>query len=86
MDPYALTSDTKGQLDRAQDMFDAYLPLARFEQQPGLGLALRKYTLAKRGIIANAALRRPGGTLSAASCAEVSRLILRKEKRLKELN
>ena len=53
-----------GQLDRAQDLFDAYLPLARYEQQPNIGLAVRKYTMARRGIIANAALRRPGGALN----------------------
>lgn len=76
----------KGNVDRAQDIFDAYLPLARFEQQPGLGLALRKYTLARRGIIAHDALRRPGVALSPESRAEVDRLITRQETRLKELN
>ncbi len=76
----------KGDMDRARDLFDAYLPLARFEQQPGLGLSIRKYTLARRGIIASAALRRPGAALSAAARAEVDRLIERQEKRLKELN
>jgi len=75
----------RGQMDRARDLFDAYLPLARFEQQPGLGLAIRKYTLAKRGIIAHDALRKPGAALSAASRAEVDLLIARQEKRLKEL-
>lgn len=77
---------TKGDIEHGQDIFDAYLPLARFEQQPGLGLALRKYTLAKRGIIAHDALRRPGASLSHDSRAEVDRLIARQEKRLKELN
>ncbi|HEY9021685.1 MAG: dihydrodipicolinate synthase family protein [Paracoccaceae bacterium] len=76
----------KGQMDRARDLFDAYLPLARFEQQPGMGLAIRKYTLAKRGIIAHDALRKPGAALSAASRAEVDLLIARQEKRLKELD
>ena len=47
-----------GQVERAHDLFDAYLPLARYEQQPGLGLAIRKYTLAKRGAIASATLRK----------------------------
>lgn len=75
-----------GEPDRAQDIFDAYLPLARYEQQPGLGLAVRKYTMARRGIIANAALRRPGGTLTPATIAEIERLIQRQETRLKELN
>ena len=75
-----------GQPDRAQDLFDAFLPLARYEQQPNIGLAVRKYTMARRGIIANAALRRPGGTLTANTIAEIERLIQRQEKRLKELN
>jgi 4-hydroxy-tetrahydrodipicolinate synthase len=75
----------KGQAARGQDIFDAYLPLARFEQQPGLGLAIRKYTLAKRGVIAHDALRKPGAALSKQSRAEVDLLITRQEKRLKEL-
>ena len=76
----------RGDHERGQDIFNAYLPLARFEQQPGLGLAIRKYTLARRGIIAHDALRQPGGGLSKSSCAEVDHLIERQEKRLKELN
>ena len=75
----------KGDMNRGQDIFDAYLPLARFEQQPGMGLAIRKYTLAKRGVIAHDALRKPGAALSAQSRAEVDALIERQEHRLKEL-
>lgn len=75
----------KGDMARGQDIFNAYLPLARFEQQPGMGLAIRKYTLAKRGIIAHEALRKPGAALSAQSKAEVDALIERQEHRLKEL-
>jgi 4-hydroxy-tetrahydrodipicolinate synthase len=75
-----------GEPDRAQDVFDAYLPLARYEQQPNIGLAVRKYTMARRGIIANAALRRPGGALNTNTIAEIERLIQRQEKRLKDLN
>jgi 4-hydroxy-tetrahydrodipicolinate synthase len=75
----------RGDMDRAQDIFDAYLPLARFEQQPGLGLAIRKYTLARRGIIAHDTLRKPGASLTAAAKAEVDRLIARQERRLAEL-
>lgn len=76
---------TNGHVERGQDIFDAYLPLARFEQQPGMGLAIRKYTLARRGIIAHDTLRRPGAALSEQSRAEVDALIIRQEKRLKEL-
>lgn len=53
--------------------------------QPGLGLAIRKYTLAKRGIIAHDALRRPGAGLTEEAKAEVDRLIERQERRLEEL-
>jgi 4-hydroxy-tetrahydrodipicolinate synthase len=75
----------RGEADRGRDIFDAYLPLARFEQQPGLGLAIRKYTLAKRGIIAHDALRKPGAGLSADGKAEVDALIERQQRRLSEL-
>ncbi|NNE52975.1 MAG: dihydrodipicolinate synthase family protein [Sulfitobacter sp.] len=75
----------RGEMARGRDIFDAYLPLARFEQQPGLGLAIRKYTLARRGIIANAALRKPGASLTQAAMDEVDALIIRQERRLAEL-
>lgn len=74
-----------GQRDRARDIFDAYLPLARYEQQPGPGLAIRKYVLQKRGAIASAALRKPAPKLTAADIDEVERMIARQELRLKEI-
>jgi 4-hydroxy-tetrahydrodipicolinate synthase len=74
-----------GKLERAHDLFDAYLPLARYEQQAALGLAVRKYMLLKRGAIASAAIRKPGPKLSAADVADIDRLISRQERRLKEL-
>jgi 4-hydroxy-tetrahydrodipicolinate synthase len=66
----------------AQDLFDAYLPLVRYESQPGLGLAIRKHILARRGAIATAALRRPGARLSPGDLAEIDRLLARQEARL----
>lgn len=71
-----------GDHERAQDLFDAYLPLVRYEQQPGIGLAVRKHVLARRGAIAHATQRRPGASLSAAAVAEVEFLIARQETRL----
>ena len=50
----------EGKRDAAHDLFDAHLPLIRYEQQPGAGLAVRKYVLQKRGIIASSAQRKPG--------------------------
>ncbi len=74
-----------GDVERAHDIFDAYLPLARYEQQPVFGLQIRKYVLARRGVIASAALRKPGGKLSAGDIADIERLIARQEKRLAEI-
>jgi len=74
-----------GQQDRAQDLFDAYVPLARYEQQPGLGLAVRKYTLAKRGAIATPTLRRPGPKLSAADMADIDYMVGRLTQRLAQI-
>src|SRR3546814_17216146 len=70
-----------GQRDRARDIFDAYLPLARYEQQPGPGLAVRKYVLQKRGAIASAALRNPAPKLPAADLDAVARMLTRPELR-----
>lgn len=69
----------------ARDIFDAYLPLVRYESQPGLGLAIRKYILAKRGAIAHATVRAPGPKLSSAAISEIETLIARQEKRLSAL-
>jgi 4-hydroxy-tetrahydrodipicolinate synthase len=75
----------KGDVERAHDIFDAYLPLARYEQQQGLGLAARKYVLAKRGVISSAALRKPGASLSKLDINDVERLVARQTKRLAEI-
>jgi 4-hydroxy-tetrahydrodipicolinate synthase len=66
-----------GQRDAAHDLFDAHLPLLRYEQQQGIGLAVRKYTLMKRGILASDAQRKPGAGLSAKAKAEVDYLLAR---------
>ena len=74
-----------GDIDKAHDIFDAYLPLARYEQQAGIGLAVRKHILAERGVIASAAIRKPGPKLSAADIADIARLTSRQTRRLAEL-
>lgn len=74
-----------GDETRARDLFDAYLPLVRFEAQPGLGLAIRKYTLARRGAIAHDTVRKPGAPLTPTTIAEIETLIARQETRLKAL-
>ncbi len=66
-----------GRRDAAHDLFDAHLPLLRYEHQQGVGLAVRKYILQRRGVIASAALRRPAPLLTPAARAEVDYLLSR---------
>jgi 4-hydroxy-tetrahydrodipicolinate synthase len=74
-----------GEIERAHDVFDAYLPLSRYEQQTGIGLAVRKHIFAERGIIGSAQIRKPGPKLSAVDVADIARLTRRQTQRLKEL-
>ena len=74
-----------GNIEKAHDIFDAYLPLARYEQQAGIGLAVRKHILAERGVIASAAIRKPGPKLSAFDIADIARLTTRQTRRLAEI-
>ncbi len=67
----------EGQRDAAHDLFDAHLPLLRYEQQMGVGLAVRKYVLMRRGVLTSDAQRRPGSPLSAVARAEVDYLLKR---------
>jgi 4-hydroxy-tetrahydrodipicolinate synthase len=63
--------------EAAEDLFDAYLPLMRYEQQIGIGLAIRKETLRRRGVIATAVARAPGQSLDAHDEAELTALLTR---------
>ena len=74
-----------GDVERAFDIFDAYLPLAKYEQQQGIGLAVRKHIFAQRGVIASAAIRKPGPKLSALDIADIERLTRRQEHKLRAL-
>jgi 4-hydroxy-tetrahydrodipicolinate synthase len=73
-----------GQRDKAHDLFDAHLPLVRYEQQPGVGLAVRKYVLKRRGAIQSPALRTPSPKLTPETVAEVDWMLSRLETRLEE--
>jgi len=66
-----------GERDKAHDLFDAHLPLLRYEQQQGVGLAVRKYVMARRGLIGSDAQRSPAGGLTATAKAEIEYLLSR---------
>jgi len=67
----------EGQRDKAHDLFDAHLPLMRYEQQPGVGLAARKYILMRRGLLSSDAQRKPAAAMSTTAKAEVEYLLSR---------
>ncbi|HEX2541719.1 MAG TPA: dihydrodipicolinate synthase family protein [Caldimonas sp.] len=67
----------EGKRDEAHHLFDAHLPLIRYEQQPGVGLAVRKYILMRRGLLTSEAQRAPRAKLSDAARAEVDYLLER---------
>jgi 4-hydroxy-tetrahydrodipicolinate synthase len=71
-----------GRSEDAEDLFDIYLPLVRHEQQIGVGLAIRKEILRRRGAIRSAAVRAPGPRLDKDDLEELERLIRRLERRL----
>ena len=64
-----------GKRDEAHDLFDAHLPLIRYEQQLGVGLAVRKHVLKRRGVIADDAQRKPAQMLTPQAKAEVDYLL-----------
>lgn len=66
-----------GKRDEQHDLFDAHLPLIRYDQQPGVGLAVRKYMLVRRGILSSPAMRKPAPVFSRESRAEVDYLLNR---------
>jgi len=64
-----------GKIDEAADVFYQKVPLMRFEFQEGIGMAIRKEVLRRRGAIANASIRPPGGTLDASTRAALDRVL-----------
>jgi 4-hydroxy-tetrahydrodipicolinate synthase len=67
----------EGRRDAAHDLFDAHLPLLRYEQQPGVGLGVRKHVLQRRGLIASSAQRAPKAGLTNTARGEVEYLLAR---------
>lgn len=80
-----VAAHARGDRARAHDLFDAYLPLAKYEQQAGVGLAVRKFLFQERGVIASDFVRRPGPKLSPQDIADIRFLVKRQDQRLREL-
>lgn len=72
----------RGDRTAGEDLFDLYLPLVRYEFQPGLGLAIRKEILRRRGAIRSAHVRSPGPKLSRADHDDLTDLMTRLDAKL----
>lgn len=66
---------TNGDREAAKATYTRYLRLLVFEQQAGIGLAIRKEVLRRRGFIANGALRQPGQPLDDLTADDLTELL-----------
>jgi len=64
-----------GQIDQAADLFYRFVPLMRFEFQEGIGMAIRKEVLRRRGALADGSTRAPGAVLDAGTRAALDSVL-----------
>jgi 4-hydroxy-tetrahydrodipicolinate synthase len=64
-----------GDVNRAADLFYRGVPLMRFEFQEGIGMAIRKEVLRRRGALSSAATRAPGAKLDGPTLAALDRVL-----------
>ena len=64
-----------GEPERATDYFYRHVPLMRFEFQEGIGMAIRKEMLVRRGALRHGGFRAPGAKLDAATRASLDRVL-----------
>ena len=64
-----------GRITEAADTFYRAVPLMRFEFQEGIGQAIRKEVLRRRGALAHAAMRPPAGALDQATREALDRVM-----------
>lgn len=68
---------SSGQTDAAAATFDNYASFIRYEFQPKIGLAYRKYIFLKRGIFSSNFIRKPGMQLDDYTISELERVLAR---------
>ena len=66
-----------GKSEGAEKLFYDHLPLIQFEQQEGIGLAIRKAGIHHRGLISHPTVRHPAGQLAENTYKELLEMIKR---------
>ena len=72
-----------GNIDEAEDIFDTFLPLIRYDQQLGIGMSIRKEILYRKKLIKSPFVRLPRVNMSKIDYDELSRLMKRLDYKLK---
>ncbi|MGW0939137.1 dihydrodipicolinate synthase family protein [Streptomyces sp. NPDC002666] len=62
-----------GGYEAAREAYLPYLPLVNFEAQAGIGLAVRKESIRRRGLITESGVRQPGAVMPEALLAQLER-------------
>jgi 4-hydroxy-tetrahydrodipicolinate synthase len=70
-----VTAFRAGNVDEAADVFYRTVPLMRFEFQEGIGMAIRKEVLHRRGALASSATRAPAGGLDKPTTQALDRVL-----------
>jgi 4-hydroxy-tetrahydrodipicolinate synthase len=65
----------EGKKDEAADYFYRHVALMRFEFQEGIGMAIRKEMLKRRGALKHSAIRAPGAALDASTRESLDRIL-----------
>ena len=68
-----LYAKNSGDLVTLQDLYNRFLPLIVYEQQPGL--AIRKEIFKLRGLIESSHVRHPGKSIDASTSSEITKLL-----------
>jgi 4-hydroxy-tetrahydrodipicolinate synthase len=64
-----------GNTKSAADTFYRHVPLMRFEFQEGIGMAIRKEILHRRGVLSDASIRAPGAVADSATLAALDSVL-----------
>ena len=64
-----------GEIERARSIFYSWLPLIRYENSAGIGLAIRKEIIKRRGLMDTAYVRPPSPAIDDATRAELDDLL-----------
>lgn len=67
----------QGEYEQSSLLFDRYLPLIRFENQPVINLTIRKAILHRRGAISNPSLRQPFVPIDESTLQEIEWVLKR---------